>query len=81
MSFDKIWEIYTYTAQKMKFSVKDFFSKCRQILRKLWIWSHLLKKSLMESFIFCAVLAFNNISIDTELVNKYVDKQVSELSQ
>ena len=35
----------------------------------------------MESFIFCAVLAFNNISIDTELVNKYVDKQVSELSQ
>ena len=81
MSFDKIWEIYTYTAQKMKFSVKDFFSKCRQILRKLWIWSHLLKKSLMESFIFCAVLACNNISIDTELVNKYVDKQVSELSQ
>ena len=81
MSLDKIWEIYTYTAQKMKFSVKDFFSKCRQILRKLWIWSHLLKKSLMESFIFCAVLAFSNISIDTELVNKYVDKQVSESSQ
>ena len=23
--------------------------------RKLWIWSHLLKKSLMENFIFCAV--------------------------
>ena len=26
-------------AQKMKFSFKDFFSKCDQILRKLWIWS------------------------------------------
>ena len=33
--------------QKMKFSIKDFFSFLR-------IWSHLLKKSLMENF-FCAV--------------------------
>ena len=46
--------LHTYTAQKMKLSIKDFFSKCDQICRKLWIWSHLLKKSLMESFIFCA---------------------------
>ena len=30
----------------MKFSIKDFFSKCDQIRRKLRIWSHLLKKSL-----------------------------------
>ena len=45
-----------YTVQKMKFSIKDFFSKCDQIRRKLRIWSHLLKISLMESFIFCAVL-------------------------
>ena len=30
-------------AQKMKFSIKDFFSKCDQIRRKLRIWSHLLK--------------------------------------
>ena len=43
------------TAQKMKFSIKDFFSKCDQIRRKLWIWSHLLKKSLMENFTFCVV--------------------------
>ena len=43
------------TAQKMKFSIKDFFSKCEQIRRKLRIWSHLLMKSLMEDFIFCAV--------------------------
>ena len=41
-----------YTAQKMKFSIKDFFSKCDQIHRKLRIWSYLLKKSLMENFIF-----------------------------
>ena len=33
------------TAQKMKFSIKDFFSKCDQI-------RSLLKKSLMENSIF-----------------------------
>ena len=44
------------TAQKMKFCIKDFFSKCDQIRRKLRIWLLLLKKFLMENFIFCAVL-------------------------
>ena len=44
-----------FTAQKMKFFIKDFFSKCNQSCRKLQIWSHLLEKSLMEDFIFCAV--------------------------
>ena len=44
-----------YTAQKMKFSIKDFFSKCDQIRKFLRIWSHWLKKSLMENFIFCVV--------------------------
>ena len=48
----------TSTAQKMKFSIKDFFSKCDQIRSFLRIWSHLLKKSLMENFIFCAVINF-----------------------
>ena len=39
-------------AQKVKFTIKDFFSKCDQIRKKLRIWSHLLKKSLMENFVF-----------------------------
>ena len=43
------------TAQKKKFSIKDSFRKCDQIRRVVRIWSHLLKKSLMENFIFCAV--------------------------
>ena len=43
------------TSQKMKFSIKNFFSKRDQIGSKLRIWSHLLKKSLMENFIFCVV--------------------------
>ena len=40
----------------MKFSIKDIFSKCDQIRSFLRIWSYLLNKSLMENFIFCAVL-------------------------
>ena len=44
------------SAQKMKFSIKDFIIKCDQIRIKLQIQSHLLKKSLMEKFIFlCSV--------------------------
>ena len=33
-----------------------FLSKCDQIRRKLRIWSHLLKKFLMENFTFFAVV-------------------------
>ena len=40
------------TAQKMKFSIEDLLSKYDQISSLLRIWSHLLKKSLMENFIF-----------------------------
>ena len=43
------------TEQKLKFSIKDFFSKFDQIRSFLRIWSHLLNKSLMENLIFCAV--------------------------
>ena len=47
-----------YTTQKMKFPIKNFFSKSDQIR----IWTHLLKKFLMESFIFCAVVV--ELSLD-----------------
>ena len=41
------------TAQKLKFSIENFVSKCDQIGKKyLRIWSHLLKKYLTENFIF-----------------------------
>ena len=36
----------------MKFSIKDFFSKCDQIPQKS---EEILKKSLMENSIFCVV--------------------------
>ena len=42
----------------MKFSIKDFFSKCNLIRSFLRILSYLLKKNLMENLIFCAVTPF-----------------------
>ena len=66
---------------KMKFSITDFFNKCDQIRRKLRIWSHLLKKSLMENFIFFAVscaIFFNCqnaksfLILDFSLCNNYL---------
>ena len=51
-----------HAAVKMKFSIKDFFSKCDQICRKLQIWSHLLKKSLkLVSTIFYQIFIFNQM--------------------
>ena len=47
----------TYHSLHKKFSIKDFISTCDQIRSFLWIWSHLLKKSLMKNFIFCAVFS------------------------
>ena len=49
--------IILITAQKMKFPIKYFFSKCDQTA-KLQIWSHLLKKSLTDNCGFCAVKWF-----------------------
>ena len=42
---------------KNKCFIKEFFSKCYLTRSFLRICSHLLKKSLMENFIFCAVCA------------------------
>ena len=52
------------TAQKNKiFPIKNLFTKCDQICKKLRIWSHLLKKSLLENFIFCAVNIWRILSL------------------
>ena len=52
-----LFDINNIAAQKMKFFIKDFFSKCDQIHRFLQVLSHLLKKSLMENLFFCVVYA------------------------
>ena len=66
----------------MKFSIKDFFNKCDQIRRKLRIWSRLLKKSLMENFIFCAVVNSSNyrwVSWDLMEENTIITSSIIEI--
>ena len=58
---------YSVFVNTAKFSIKNFFSNCDQIRRKLPIWSHLLKKSLMENFIF-AQWKLNQIKINKACV-------------
>ena len=61
------------TAQKIKFSSKNLFSKCDQIPSFLQIWSHLLRNSFMENFIFSAMssshktIHYQNASIEIKL--------------
>ena len=57
----------TNNAQKMKLSIKDFFSKYDQIRRKL-------EKSFMENLIFCAVwntLGIYKITISLWIFSKF----------
>ena len=56
----------------MKFSIKDFFSTCEQIPRKLWIWSHLLKKSLMENVIFVSWIQFSYSGLKNRFTCWYI---------
>ena len=59
-----------YTAQKLKFSIKDFLSKCDQIHRFLRIWSYLVKKILMENLLhfLCSVGATHPSRNSNDLV-------------
>ena len=53
------------TAQKIKFYIKDFFNK------------YLLKKSLLENFIFCAVVSVKITSISIKCSEISVNVSVS----
>ena len=55
--------VFWYTTQKMKFSIKDLFSKSNQTRRKLRIWLHLLKKSFMKNFIFVQCYAHSSYTL------------------
>ena len=68
----------TFTAQKMKFSIKDFFRKCAQIRSFLRIWSHLLKKSVIENFAFCAVFAIFYVKGLRQCWNSRISKYLKD---
>ena len=63
--------LHSYNTQKLQFFIKGFSSKCDQIRRKLRFWSHLLKKSFIENFIFCVVFWGKQYSYEwTLLIDK-----------
>ena len=64
------------TAQKMKFSIKDFFSKCGQIRSFLPIWSHLLKNYLIENSISRAVDVIMLKNPDKELKENLIKLEI-----
>ena len=51
-----------FTAQKMKFPIKDLSSKCDRIRSFLQIWPHLLKKSLISLISLIILKILNNTS-------------------
>ena len=67
-TFDFTCDWQTLHSTKIKFPIKDFFSKCDQIRRNVPIWSHLIKKPWMENFIFCAVKTSTNPHISRNVL-------------
>ena len=51
----------------MKFSIKDFFSKCDQIRSILWDLVTFTEEILMKNFIFCASIV---VQIEFNIVNE-----------
>ena len=41
---------FTVIVQKVKFCTKDSLNKCDQMLRKLWIWQHLMETVDLATF-------------------------------
>ena len=75
-------------AQKMYFSIKEYFSKYGQIRRKLWIWSHLLKKSLIKTSSFMQCKQHLNILKIKKLMTyenyfhfKHIDDKTTEVTK
>ena len=64
-------QIYLRNNGKLHFlcsAIKDFFSKCDQIRRKLRIWSRLLRKYLMGIFFCVCCASYQNQSQDSRVI-------------
>ena len=69
-----------FSAQKMKFSIEDFFRKCDRIHRNLRIWSHLLKNPQKKLHFLCSVCLLKSIVINLFKFNTIAVKQSSFIS-
>ena len=67
-----------FILQKIKFSIKDFVSKSEQIRSFLRIWSYLLKKTLMENFLFMQCHSSNSSNSIVDEDNANVSSQHDE---
>ena len=67
---------HIHCTKKLSFLLGDFYSKCDQIRKRLRIWSDLLKKYLMENFIFCAV-----IDISIKVILSYICRKKLHLQK
>ena len=56
----------------MPFSIKDLFSKYDQIRSFLRLWSHLLKKYLIENFIFCVAICDMAVTVVQIVAEEYL---------
>ena len=65
------------TPQKIKFSIRNFFRKCNQILSFLRILSHLLKKSLIENFTFCPMSVNKQVTWNFTRCGNVYNKNIS----
>ena len=78
---EKPWMYYYHCTKNEVFHIKDFFSKCDQIHRKLRIWSHLLKKSLNENFCFGAVHFVSNLNLLNNFILLGIHKNQRRISE
>ena len=68
---DSVVKPIIFTAQRIKFCVKDLFNKCEQIRSFMRINSHLLKKSLTENIIFWALVQANRQETTVKMKKTY----------
>ena len=61
-----------FIAQKMKFSIKDFFSKYDQTRSFQRIWSHLLKKSFVENFFVQCFYPIHNVYFNDVQISRSI---------
>ena len=60
---DLCWQTFFITKQELKSLLELSSLDSDQIRNFLRIWSHILKKSLMENFIFCAVKQVDGVAM------------------
>ena len=65
-----------FIAQKMKFSIKDYFSKCDQICSFLRIWVTFTEKILKGYLRYKTILCYK-VAVDAQLMNFLFEEKIT----